>query len=150
MWCHVFHLAVKCMLISSPCMETQYWNNYRLQCFQNHSIYITHHIGKDVVQQWTPPENTSGCQEMISNSCSFSLPLEEMIRKYSSPFASAVNQCNNKRECTLPADYFGKIDSDLRSLCKNSLNISFRQSIEYECIPGVYMYTYFWTYSISG
>ena len=58
-------------------------------------------------------------------------------------FVNTVKQCNGKTECILTKDYFVEAEKSVRESCDTLTypdlqNSKFRQSIDYECIEGVY------------
>ncbi|XP_061162922.1 uncharacterized protein LOC133172121 [Saccostrea echinata] len=124
----------ECILYSSPCLETQHWKKYEVRCPENQTIYIRQHNIRDSCQ-----DEGLGCDEKTVNSCSSSLPLNRTITDYQTPFTESVNKCNGKRECILFTEYFERIESKDGALCRNNLNTSIFQRIEYECIPDVHV-----------
>ena len=84
-----------------------------------------------------------GCTTKDALYCGADLPKNNTINFQNDVFVNAVKQCNGKTDCILRRSYFMAAEKSVRESCDTSKhpdlqNATFRQSIEYECIGGVY------------
>ena len=71
------------------------------------------------------------------------MPNNNTINLLNGVFVNAVKQCNGKTECILTKDYFVEAEKSVRGSSDTSTHpdlqkAKFQQSIDYECIEGVY------------
>ena len=127
-------------LLNSPCKKTTDWDDYHLRCVTNHKIYLRHHTIEDGFEKLLFPD--LGCTSKDAIYCGADLPNNNTISLQNDVFVNAVKHCNGKTDCILRTDYFTKAEKSVRDSCDTSThpdlqNANFRQSMEYECIPGV-------------
>ena len=125
----------------SPCTRTEEWSDYHLQCFNNNTIHIKRHVIEDGFHKSEYLE--LGCYTEDALYCGTDLPNNNTISLVDGVFLKAVKRCNGKTECNLTKDYFMEAEKSVRNSCDTSThpdlqNAKFRQSMEYECIGGVY------------
>lgn len=126
---------------NSPCKRTEEWSDYHLRCFNSGKIHIKRHVVEDGFQQ--SEFLALGCTTRDALYCGADLPKNNTINFQNNVFVNAVKQCNGKTECILRKGYFVEAEKSVRESCDTSthpdlLKANFRQSIEYECIGGVY------------
>ena len=126
---------------NSPCKRTEEWSDYHLRCFNSGKIHIKRHVVEDGFQQ--SEFLALGCTTKDALYCGADLPKNYTINLQNDVFVNAIKQCNGKTECILRKGYFVEAEESVRDSCDNStrpdlLKPKFRQSIEYECIGGVY------------
>ena len=125
----------------SPCKRTEEWSYYHLQCFNNNTIHIKRHVIEDGFRK--SEYLALGCYTEDALYCGADLPNNNSINLLNGVFVNAVKQCNGKTDCILTKDYFKEAEKSVRDSCYTSThpdlrNAKFRQSMEYECIGGVY------------
>ena len=84
-----------------------------------------------------------GCTTNDALYCGVDLPKNNTMHLLNDVFVNAVKQCIGKTECILRKGYFDEAEESVRDSCDTSthpdlLKAKFQQSIEYECIGGVY------------
>ena len=126
---------------NSICKRTEEWSDYHLRCFNNDRIHIKRHVVEDGFQKSEFP--ALGCTTKDVLYCGADLPKNNTINLQNGVFVKAVKQCNGKNECILIKNYFVEAEKSVRDSCDTSThpdlqNAKFRQSIEYECMRGMY------------
>ena len=126
---------------NSICKRTEEWSDYHLRCFNNDRIHIKRHVVEDGFQKSEFP--AVGCTTKDVLYCGADLPKNNTINLQNGVFVKAVKQCNGKNECILIKNYFVEAEKSVRDSCDTSTHpdlqkAKFRQSIEYECMRGMY------------
>ena len=126
---------------NSLCKRTEEWSDYHLRCFNSGKIHIKRHVVEDGFQK--SEFLALGCSTKDALYCGADLPKNNTINFQNDVFVNAVKQCNGKTECILRKGYFVEAEKSVRDTCDTSthpdlLKANFRQSIEYQCIGGVY------------
>lgn len=129
------------VLLNSPCTKTSDWSNYYILCSNNHTIYITKHVIEDGFIRLKFP--SLGCSASDAVYCGVELPTNNINLKNYHILDSAVDTCNGRNECNLTKIYFLEAEAALKKFCNASLRpelqkTTFRQSIDYECVQGMY------------
>lgn len=132
------------VLMNSPCQKTSDWSNYHISCPTNHTIYIAKHVIEDVLPSWTSLPSFVASVMLFTLVSNYQLKTKSVIKTttfWNQPIIITHAMVNMSVLC--PNNILKKAETALKKFCNVSLRPilqeSIRQSMNCECIQGMYL-----------